>query len=74
MGRRDGKRRPSPGTPLDPLPTAAANAGVFRMLPDGMDGRCRVELAVECAGCGEIAELEQGSGYCWACTYQGWPS
>jgi hypothetical protein len=34
----------------------------------------RVELAAECAECGVIVELAQGSAFCFGCTYQGWPA
>lgn len=29
----------------------------------------RTETAAECAGCGAIADLLQGSDYCWLRTY-----
>ena len=35
------------------------------MLPDGGGA----DTIAECRGCGVLAELEQGSDYCFDCTY-----
>ncbi|HEY3034417.1 MAG TPA: hypothetical protein VGJ54_07145 [Streptosporangiaceae bacterium] len=73
---RPPERQWAPAAAPRPRRSAADQAQIPSILPDPGDGRCtaRVELAAECSGCGVITELEQGTRYCFACTYQGWPT